>query len=988
MKRSLTLFAVIVLAVGGSSAQQLVAAKDRSAQARSAPQLGSPKTAVVKAFGRARGTLRLSYASFGLTVNLKGKRGAKPLVWRVSVTKSGVSVARALVGMTTAELRYVAGTGARCSAKACTWHAAGGTVTASLRADHVTRLGLRAPAGNPAGLKLKRGKKGGRLGVTVSDIPKGVAAVVAVNGPGGFVRVLARTSTLSKLSPGLYTIGADTIHAGKYSYVPTPARRSVRVKNARKSGASVSYLTVLPDTTKAATAAAVLSVTGKPGKTQKVTLDENDLGFSPLAPGDILALGVGPKTPYGFFGKVVSVTDSGGQEIVTTAPAKLVEAIPQGDIKLTGTLSTKNVHVTAYAAGGPAGARGNLRTSDFGISSPLDKGVECSPGASLDLSGTAGLTPTFTFNLNWKWGGLRHPLTYTLNSALFKVRAEEKVALAAAASAALNCSLGPFTVFEVTFPPIDVQVGPFPVIFVPKFEIEVGASAKVGAKLTATVTQTLTVEAGAQYAKGHWSPVGSLEKSFTFSNTTPEVSATLEAEATGKFSLLFFDLVGPYVAITPSLEYGISPSVWAPDPWWTLTGKVEGGAGINVSLFGLLDVDWGKPDIVSFSKVLAKGIKHHPTVSTGPRIAVGAYHSCALASGGTVKCWGVNATGQLGDGNGGTGVIKKTPVTVSGITTATAISTGNVFSCALLSSGQVKCWGDNTYNQLGDGTTTHRLAPVAVSGITNATDVSAGGFHGCALISGGTVKCWGLNTHGQVGDNSTTQRPTPVQVSGITTATAISTGGYHTCAILANHTIKCWGRNGDGQLGDGTIADHLTPVAVSGISNAEAISAGDQNTCALLSTGHIECWGSNLRGQLGDGVDNHGRLDVYEEHDVSPTPVEVSGISDASALAIGGNHGCAVVESGGVKCWGYNYYGELGTGTATTTAPYGSKTPVDTVGISDATAVAAGSEDSCALVSGGHVKCWGSNEFGKLGNNGAIGSGAHSAIPVQVSSVP
>lgn len=152
-----------------------------------------------------------------------------------------------------------------------------------------------------------------------------------------------------------------------------------------------------------------------------------------------------------------------------------------------------------------------------------------------------------------------------------------------------------------------------------------------------------------------------------------------------------------------------------------------------------------------------------------------------------------------GGGGGGGGV---TTTTATGVTAVSNISAGNSHSCARLGSGMVKCWGDNSAGQLGDGTTTTALSAVSVSAITTSTFISSAGWlHSCALISGGTASCWGFNLSGQLGNGATSQSLTPVNVSGISTATSIATGNRHTCFLLSDGTVKCAGRNLEGQLG-------------------------------------------------------------------------------------------------------------------------------------------------------------------------------------------
>jgi len=343
-------------------------------------------------------------------------------------------------------------------------------------------------------------------------------------------------------------------------------------------------------------------------------------------------------------------------------------------------------------------------------------------------------------------------------------------------------------------------------------------------------------------------------------------------------------------------------------------------------------------------------------------------HVCAVIADGGIKCWGYNEDGQLGNG---TTTRHLTPVDSDGFASeAISVAAGSRHNCALTNWDGIRCWGENNAGQLGDGTSdNYRYIPVDTIGLASgAAIVTAGSSHSCALTSDGAIRCWGGNQFGQLGDGTTLGRSTPVEVLGLRgAASAVEAGGWHTCTVMVSGGVKCWGMNTRGQLGDGSGADRTMAVDVVNLQgNAVMVAAGAEHTCALMDTHNVRCWGANSRGQLGDGT--------TVDHAM---PVDVVGLnSDVVALTAGGEHTCALMNSGAVACWGSNSFGQLGDGTWTDRY-----TPVNVVSLEDGvTDVTVGDLHSCALTSEGQVKCWGSNDHGQLGD----GTTVNRSTPVNV----
>jgi alpha-tubulin suppressor-like RCC1 family protein len=294
-------------------------------------------------------------------------------------------------------------------------------------------------------------------------------------------------------------------------------------------------------------------------------------------------------------------------------------------------------------------------------------------------------------------------------------------------------------------------------------------------------------------------------------------------------------------------------------------------------------------------------------VTNATDLSVGAYTSCVVRATGTVSCWGDNSYGKVGDG---TTALRLSPVAVSGLTGAAEVSAGPSHTCARTTAGQVYCWGDNSQGQLGDGTisVTPRLAPGLVPGIADATDLAVGDGFTCVRRSSGQVWCWGENTYGELGSGATsTPRATPGAVVGLTDGVAVVAGGYHACALRATGRVVCWGENGSGQLGAVTVpADRSATPVVAPLPALDAVelATGTAHTCARRSGGTVYCWGYNGNGQVGDGT-------LVSR--TAPVVVPTGGVS--AQVGLGDLHSCAALDTGALMCWGNNANGRLGDGT-------------------------------------------------------------------------
>ena len=321
-------------------------------------------------------------------------------------------------------------------------------------------------------------------------------------------------------------------------------------------------------------------------------------------------------------------------------------------------------------------------------------------------------------------------------------------------------------------------------------------------------------------------------------------------------------------------------------------------------------------------------------------------HACGVAADGGVFCWGMNNSGELGNGTkdaSTTPVVARvsgaavdvwtgmgrscarmndmtvecwggqqtTPLPVPGLVAAEQLSLSKTHSCAVTSSQSAMCWGSNDDGRLGTTTPTTTVSVPVEFGdglLDPIVQVAAGYTHTCVRTTLGQIYCAGENSHGQLGNNTTTPSTTPVMVQGLTSpAIDIAAGDDFSCAVLDNNTAMCWGDNNAGKLGVPTsVGQSLTATATLGLTNAVDIELGRYHSCAvvLAATETVSCWGSNTRGQLGADVSSSSHI-----------PTTVPGIMDIRSLRVGPETTCVIQRSdGAVYCWGNNSRGQLGLG--------------------------------------------------------------------------
>jgi cysteine-rich repeat protein len=386
------------------------------------------------------------------------------------------------------------------------------------------------------------------------------------------------------------------------------------------------------------------------------------------------------------------------------------------------------------------------------------------------------------------------------------------------------------------------------------------------------------------------------------------------------------------------------------------------------------------------------------------QVVTGNSHTCFLTRSGKVKCWGLSSSGQLGYGNIFTIGDNETPSSIGFVNIGgfvSQLSAGSGHTCALLDTGNVRCWGQGAggklgygnSNNIGDDETPASAGNVNVGGAV--TQIAAGDVHTCALLTTGSLRCWGVGNNGQlgygntnnIGDNETPASAGNVNVGGL--VADMSLGNSHTCALLTTGNVRCWGFGANGRLGYGNIddiGDDETPASAGNVnigSIVDQLSVGGGHSCALLDTGNVRCWGVGSLGRLG-----YGNSDDIGDTEIPASAGNVSVGGLVAEVSTGSDYTCSLLSTGDVRCWGAGNFGRLGYGNLDNIGDNELPSSLGNVNVGGVVVQLSESAfHTCALLRVGTIRCWGAGNLGRLGygNTNNIGD---DEVPADVGDVP
>lgn len=333
-------------------------------------------------------------------------------------------------------------------------------------------------------------------------------------------------------------------------------------------------------------------------------------------------------------------------------------------------------------------------------------------------------------------------------------------------------------------------------------------------------------------------------------------------------------------------------------------------------------------------------------------VDLGSEHSAAITENGDLYMWGNNSYGQLGDG---TTITRDKPTKIMG--NVKSISLGHWHSAVITEDGDLYMWGDNNFGQLGDGTNTNRISPTLI--MSNVKTVSLGYWHSSAITEDGDLYTWGRNTNGQLGNKSTTDSSIPVKI--MSNVADVSLGGFHSSAITNSGELYTWGNNMQGQLGLGTEVDSNIPVKI--MDNARSVSCSYQLTAVIDKNDNLYMCGLDVSG-----------WGLLHADTIEDSTVLSKVLTNIEMVSLGEYHGAALSKNHIVYTWGMNANGQLGNGNNNITDV--EQNIMDNIKLIDM-----GGYHSSAIDENGDLYVWGSNCYAQLGD----GTTTDSNIPIKIS---